>query len=75
MTQRIETQRLLIRNWHPQADAEFAFRIYSDPEVTKFLITKVSSVAEAQKLLERWVRIFADRNNGTGQWAIELKET
>ncbi|MBD2054569.1 GNAT family N-acetyltransferase [Oculatella sp. FACHB-28] len=75
MAQITETQRLLIREWNPQADAKQAFQMYSDPRVTKFLVTKVGSVEEAQKLLERWVSIFANRNNGSGQWAITLKET
>ncbi|MUL39356.1 GNAT family N-acetyltransferase [Gloeocapsopsis dulcis] len=75
MAQITETQRLLIRGWHPQADTEHAFQMYSDPKVTKFLITKVDSLGEAYKLLERWVNIFANRNNGSGQWAITLKET
>jgi [ribosomal protein S5]-alanine N-acetyltransferase len=75
MTQITETQRLIIREWNPWADSEYAFEMYSNPEVTRFLLTKVSSVEEAQKLLERWVGIFANRNNGSGQWAIALKET
>jgi RimJ/RimL family protein N-acetyltransferase len=75
MAQITETQRLTIRKWNPQVDAECAFEMYSNPQVTRFLITKVSSVEETQKLLERWVSIFEDRNNGSGQWAITLKKT
>ncbi|HEY9737267.1 MAG TPA: GNAT family N-acetyltransferase [Trichocoleus sp.] len=75
MTQITETERLIIRGWDPPADAEQIYQIYSDPAVTKFLITKVSSVQEAQTLLEGWVTVFAARNNGSGQWAITLKET
>lgn len=75
MTQITETQRLTVRSWNPEVDAEQAFEIYSDPEVTKFLITKVNTVADARNLLERWVSVFADRNNGSGEWAIILKKT
>jgi hypothetical protein len=33
-----ETDRLIIRTWMPEEDAEQAFQIYSDPEVTGFLM-------------------------------------
>ena len=70
-----ETERLIIRTWIPEADAEPAFWIYSDPEVTHFLKTQVHSVKEGQNLLERWMTRATQLNNGTGWWAILNKET
>jgi [ribosomal protein S5]-alanine N-acetyltransferase len=37
MTTIAQTNRLTIRSWIPEEDAESAFQIYSDPEVTRFL--------------------------------------
>lgn len=70
-----ESERLIIRTWMPKEDAEDAFQIYSDPEVTRFLITKVDSVESSYKLLQRWIAKSQEWNNGTGLWAIALKET
>lgn len=70
-----ETKRLIIRTWIPQADAEQALQIYSDPKVTRFLITKVDSVENSLNLLQRWVAKAMLWNNGTGFWAIATKET
>lgn len=70
-----ETDRLIIRTWNPQADAEQAFYIYSDPEVTRFIITKVDSVESSENLLKRWITKSQELNNGSGFWAILPKET
>jgi len=70
-----ETNRLIIRTWNPEADAEQAFYIYSDPEVTRFIKTKVDSVESSQNLLKRWITKSQEWNNGSGFWAIILKET
>jgi [ribosomal protein S5]-alanine N-acetyltransferase len=70
-----ETDRLIIRTWIPEEDAEQAFKIYSDPEVTRFLITKVDSVESSLNLLQRWLAKATLWNNGTGFWAIVTKET
>jgi [ribosomal protein S5]-alanine N-acetyltransferase len=70
-----ETDRLIIRTWNPQADAEQAFYIYSDPEVTRFIITKVDSVESSENLLKRWITKSQELNNGSGFWAIIPKET
>lgn len=68
-----QTNRLIIRSWIPEEDAESAFEIYSDPEVTRFLITKTTSVEDAIKLLQRWV-MLSNQLNGGGLWAILNKE-
>lgn len=70
-----ETDRLIMRTWNPEADAEQAFYIYSDPEVTRFIITKVDSVESSQNLLKRWITKSQELNNGSGFWAIIPKET
>jgi [ribosomal protein S5]-alanine N-acetyltransferase len=75
MTIIAETDRLVIRTWIPQEDAEQALEIYSDPEVTRFLITKASDIEQVLKILERWVTIANQLNNGTGLWAMVLKES
>jgi RimJ/RimL family protein N-acetyltransferase len=67
MTFLLETERLIIRSWIPECDAEQAFVIYNDPEVTHFLGSRVTSV-ESQRL-----RLINE--NGNGSWAIVEKET
>jgi len=73
MSSILETDRLIIRSWIPEEDAQSAFQIYSDPEVTRFLITKTTSVEDAIKLLQRWVMLSVQLNNG-GFWAAVNKE-
>jgi [ribosomal protein S5]-alanine N-acetyltransferase len=76
MTVIAETDRLIIRTWIPQEDAEQALEMYSDPEVTRFFITtKASDLEQMVNILERWVRISNQLNNGTGLWAMVIKET
>ena len=75
MTILTQTDRLIIRTWVPEQDAEQAFQIYGDPEVTRFLITKVDSIESSRNLLQRWVTNFDQLNNGTGLWAIALKDS
>ncbi|MBD2515444.1 GNAT family N-acetyltransferase [Nostoc sp. FACHB-973] len=76
MTNLLETDRLIIRSWIPERDAEQAFAIYSDPEVTYFLGngSRVTSIeSQRQRLIENIER-SQRRNNGTGSWAIIEKE-
>jgi RimJ/RimL family protein N-acetyltransferase len=77
MTNLWETERLIIRSWIPERDAEQAFVIYNDPEVTHFLgkaslVTSVES--QRQRLIDNIERSHR-RNNGTGYWAIVEKQT
>ncbi|MEH1953858.1 GNAT family N-acetyltransferase [Nostoc sp.] len=77
MTNLLETERLIIRSWIPERDAEQAFVMYSDPEVTHFLskASRVTSIeSQRQRLIENIERCLR-RNNGTGSWAIVEKET
>jgi RimJ/RimL family protein N-acetyltransferase len=73
-----ETERLIIRNWIPQDDAEQAFEIYSDPEVMRFIggsdKTEESVETQRRSLQQRVDRVAA-ANDGTGFWAIADKET
>ncbi|MEH2050654.1 GNAT family N-acetyltransferase [Nostoc sp.] len=84
MTNLLETERLLIRSWIPESDAEQAFAIYSDPEVTHFLgkSSRPASIeSQRQRLIEGIERCLRRatpthlRNNGTGAWAIVEKES
>jgi [ribosomal protein S5]-alanine N-acetyltransferase len=68
-----ETSHLIIRDWHPEEDAEQALQIYSDPEVTKFLITKADSIEKQVSILRRWAEKPIQPDDGTGLWAIVTK--
>lgn len=77
MTSLFETERLTIRSWIPESDAEQAFEIYSDPEVTYFLgnASRATSIeAMRQRLIDNIER-SRRRKNGTGSWAIVEKAT
>lgn len=77
MSIRFETDRLLIRDWLPQEDAEQAFEIYGDPIVMQFIGSgKIEESIETQRLsLQRIVSRYAEVNNGTGAWAIAEKSS
>ncbi|MEH1942189.1 MAG: GNAT family N-acetyltransferase [Nostoc sp.] len=77
MTILLETERLIIRSWIPERDAEQAFVIYNDPEVTHFLgkASLVTSVELQRQRLIQGIERSHQRNNGTGSWAIVEKET
>ena len=46
----LETQRLIIRRWIPEIDAEQAFKIYGDAEVMRFIGTgKTEASIETQR--------------------------
>lgn len=72
-TQRIETERLILRR-HTVEDAEAMYKNWAnDPEVTKFLTWSPHPSSKASRiLLEEWVPQY-ERDNYY-QWAIVLKE-
>lgn len=72
-TQRLETDRLVLRR-AVMADAEPMFANWaSDPEVTKFLTWQThSSLDVSKQVLESWVKGSEQEN--FYQWMIELKE-
>ncbi|WP_088891526.1 GNAT family N-acetyltransferase [Leptolyngbya ohadii] len=70
-----ETDRLRLRPWNPETEAELAFAIYSDPEVSRFLGTPDESVeARREKIWQRNQK-HLELNEGSGCWAIEEKAT
>ncbi|WP_017314893.1 GNAT family N-acetyltransferase [Mastigocladopsis repens] len=77
MAEIFQTQRLIIREWIPEADAAQAFEIYGDPEVVGFLSVNKpeESVATQRAALQRLVDRYVKLNNGSGVWAIVEKQT
>ena len=73
-TQRIETQRLILRRFRID-DAEDMYNNWaSDPEVTRYLTWPVhSSVEVTRTLLTDWVSHYTD--GGYFNWVMEHKET
>lgn len=73
-TQKIETQRLILRRFKIE-DAEDMYNNWaSDPEVTRYLTWPVhSSVDVTRSLLTDWVTHYTD--GGYFNWIIEYKET
>ena len=72
-TQRIETERLVLRKFALE-DAEAMYKNWaSDPEVTKFLTWPThDNVAVSKRVLGDWVAAYEKNDNY--QWAIVLKE-
>ena len=73
-TQRIETHRLILRQFRIE-DAEDMFNNWaSDPEVTRFLTWPAHTSVDVTKfLLNNWIPMYSD--GGFFNWAIEWKET
>ena len=73
-TQRLETQRLILRRFTPE-DAEAMYRNWaSDEEVTKYLTWPAHSGPEVSRfVLETWCASY-DKDDFY-QWAIALRET
>jgi len=72
-TQRLETDRLILRRYVSD-DAPAMFKNWaSDPEVTKFLMWKThSDKEESQKIMDEWVKQYS--NEKYYHWGIVLKE-
>lgn len=72
-TQRLETERLILRRF-AEEDADAMFNNWaSDPEVTKYLTWPPHSSVETTKTtLKNWVSAYQD--DAFYQWAIILKE-
>lgn len=71
----LETNRLIIRNWMPDQDAEQVFTMYNDPDVTYFLGSAAcapSIESQRQRLIDSLER-SQFRQNGSGSWAIVEK--
>ncbi|MCE5323400.1 GNAT family N-acetyltransferase [bacterium] len=67
-----ETQRLIARYWEPDKDAEQAFRIYSHPEVTRFIRAPkdipINVDAQRDELMKKCAEYR--HNDGTGYWPV-----
>lgn len=72
-TQRLETERLVLRRFVNQ-DAAAMYRNWAaDEDVTKYLTWSPHSNQEiSQKVIEEWVKAYDSENYY--QWAIVLKE-
>ncbi len=70
--QRIETERLILRPLTPE-DSDGLFRIFSDPEVTRYLeITPLKFASEGKALIDYFNGQF-ERKTGV-RWGIEQKK-
>ena len=73
-TQRIETERLILRRFTLKDAVYMHYNWASDPEVTKYLTWPAhTSLKVTRDLLEEWVPRYAD--GGYFNWVIEYKET
>ena len=72
-TQRLETDRLILRRYEID-DAAAMFKNWaSDPEVTKFLMWQTHASEEVSKnIIKDWVKQYSDEKHY--HWAIVLKE-
>ena len=69
----IETERLILREMIP-SDDEGMFELDSNPEVHRFLGNKpVKYIEESRGYIENIRKQYVE--NGTGRWAVILKET
>ncbi|AFY57096.1 acetyltransferase, ribosomal protein N-acetylase [Rivularia sp. PCC 7116] len=78
MTSLLETERLIIRRWIPEIDAEQAFAIYGDAQVMRFIGTgkTEASIETQRRSLEAAIERYKQSNNtATGAWAIVEKES
>ena len=73
MKTQLETERLLLRELLPTDDVGM-FELNSDPEVHRFLSNKPNvTIAESRLDIECIRKQYIE--NGTGRWAVVLKET
>ncbi len=71
-----ETERTRVREWEPEKDAAYAYEIYGDPEVTRYLGGKpTAGVAEQGAALKEMIVRYRALDNGTGAWAVEDRES
>jgi ribosomal-protein-alanine N-acetyltransferase len=70
----IHTERLLVRPFVPEVDAEPMLRVYGDPEVMRFIPGgALSDEAAVRTLLERYAD--AQGRQGFSSWAVVEQET
>ncbi len=71
-----ETQRLILRDWHPTQDARHAMDIYGDARVMNWYegSAKDSSMRDIQVRLQRYADQAKCAKNGTRTWAVVQKD-
>jgi ribosomal-protein-alanine N-acetyltransferase len=71
----LETERLIIRDWHPLQDAPSALDIYGDQQVTRWIGDQETdvSIQAVQGRLYRYINRSITENPGTGIWAVVEK--
>ncbi|MEU8224411.1 GNAT family N-acetyltransferase [Kribbella sp. NPDC048915] len=75
MTLKLETDRLLIRDWE-ENDAEAALEIFGSADVAPWLspaIEKVPDVATMRMILQSWIEAQPNFVVPAGRWAVERK--
>ena len=75
MAERLVTERLVLRSWHPD-DAEPALGVFGDAEVARWLSPAMDRVLDASSmrlLLQQWTAEDSRLIPPTGRWAIESK--
>ena len=74
MAQRLITDRLVLRAWHPD-DAAAALGAYGDAEVSRWLtpaMFQVPDEAAMRLVLQQWAAEDARMFTPAGRWAVEL---
>ncbi|MBO5421504.1 MAG: GNAT family N-acetyltransferase [Clostridia bacterium] len=72
-TQKLETERLILRRYVSEDAAAMYKNWASDPEVTKFLMWKPhSNQEESQRIMNDWVKQYS--NEKYYHWGIVLKD-
>lgn len=72
----LETQRLIIRPWHPYEDVRDAMDIFGDLKVTRWLEndSQDTSLRQVQGRLQRYADKTQKATDGTGSWAVVQKD-
>ncbi|MBE9059492.1 GNAT family N-acetyltransferase [cf. Phormidesmis sp. LEGE 11477] len=71
----LETQRLIIRQWHPVEDVRNAMDIFGDAKVMRWIEdSQDSSLRQVQGRLQRYRDSTQKSKDGTGSWAVIQKD-
>lgn len=71
------TERLRIREWHPD-DVADAFAVYGTTTVTDWLVPsmpRVADLAGMRRVLQRWIAEQQELEPPQGRWAIEHRDS
>ena len=69
-----ETERVVLRAWDAVGDLEDAIRIYSDPEVVRYIGGETRLITAPEQMTARLTSQMVQRGDGLGRWAIERRE-